>query len=189
LLIGAAVLAAVVAVTIIRPIGPKVTPPAGAPSTTRCPNQTAPADSITLGEWQDAVRCLVNGERVRRHLRPLSFDRRLARAGRHHAASMDAHDYFSHTEPSGSTVRDRAFAFDYAPGIGTWKVGEDLGWVSGSKATPRSTVQAWMNSPTHRRQILTRSYRNVAIAAVRGAPSPSGSEAGSVTVAAEFGHR
>ena len=185
----AVLLLAGLAVTIVRPFGTKVTPRAVAPSAGRCPNQTAPPDSISVAEWEGAVLCLVNAQRANHGLRPLQLDRRLARAGAHHAGSMDAGDYFSHTEPNGSTVKQRAFKFNYLPGEGRWQVGEDLGWGHGGGATPRAMVQAWMDSPAHRREILTRSYRNGAVAAVRGAPESGAPEAGALTAAAEFGHR
>ena len=186
----AVLLLAGLAVTVLRaPIGPKVTPPAAAPSAGRCPNQTAPPDAISVAEWQNSVLCLVNAQRSNHGLRPLQLDRRLARAGAHHATNMDRGDYFSHTEPNGSTVKQRAFKFNYLPGEGRWQVGEDLGWGRGGGATPRAIVQAWMDSTAHRREILTRSYRNGAVAAVRGAPASGASESGALTVAAEFGHR
>ena len=47
-----------------------------------------------------------------------------------------------------------------------WTLGENLAWGTGSLSTPRGAVEAWMNSPGHRANLLKRRYRDVGIGIV-----------------------
>ena len=184
----AAVLFGVLAFTIIRPFGTTVTPPASAPSSARCPNQTAEPSSISQGQYTQAVICLVNYERVTHGLQPLRMNARLGNASYGHAADMRTHNYFAHVSPAGSTPKARDFRAHYLPGIGRWKIGEDLAWGGGTGGTPRSIVSAWMHSTVHRHEILTAGYRDIGVGVARG--SPAGADSSNVmTVDAGFGHR
>jgi uncharacterized protein YkwD len=187
-LIGSAVLAAVLALTVIPRLGPRVTPPAGAPSSGRCPNQTADPTTISTAQLAGAIACLVNHERSSHGLTRLQANVNLHNAAYGHSVDMRRRNYFSHVSPSGSTVRTRAFRSNYLPGDGRWKVGEDLAAGRGSGASPRAIVSSWMNSPPHRREILTSSYRNIGIGISRGSPRGA-DEPGTVTITANFGHR
>jgi uncharacterized protein YkwD len=51
-----------------------------------------------------------------------------------------------------------------------WSLGENIAWGSGAKASPKAIVSAWMASPPHRRNILTRKYRRIGIGVATGAP-------------------
>ena len=184
----AAVLLGVLAFTIIRPFGTTVTPPASAPSTARCPDQTAEPTSISQSQYTKAVICLVNYERATHGLQTLRMNARLGNAAYGHAADMRTHDYFAHVSPSGSTPKSRDFRAHYLPGIGRWRIGEDLAWGAGNGGTPRAVVQAWMHSTVHRHEILTASYRDVGVGVARG--SPTGADSPNVvTIDAGFGHR
>ena len=50
-------------------------------------------------------------------------------------------------------------------------IGENLAWGTGALATPASIMQAWMNSPGHRENILDPEYREIGIGVVAGNPS------------------
>jgi uncharacterized protein YkwD len=65
-------------------------------------------------------------------------------------------------------------------------VGENLAWATGTDATPRQLVVAWMASPGHRRNVLEPTFRDVGIGVAAGTPAagPDG-----VTVTTEFGVR
>jgi uncharacterized protein YkwD len=64
-------------------------------------------------------------------------------------------------------------------------MGENLGWGSGSLATPRAMVRSWMNSPGHRANILRPTFTEVGIAVVTRTPRGIGG----ATYATEFGRR
>ncbi len=55
------------------------------------------------------------------------------------------------------------------PGAG-WRAGENLGWGTGPRATPRALVDAWLESSGHRRILLGSEYRELGIGVVGGVP-------------------
>jgi uncharacterized protein YkwD len=97
---------------------------------------------------------------------------------------MVSRGFFEHTTPSGVTMVDRIMATRYAsPRVG-WAFGENLAWGTGSLATPRSIMKAWMDSPGHRTNVVRRAYREIGIGVVTGVPSDR--DAGA-TYTADFG--
>ena len=100
---------------------------------------------------------------------------------------MNRRNYFDHTSRGGSSFVDRIKRAGYLRGARSWSVGENLAWGSGSHATARSIVRAWMNSPGHRANILNGRFREIGIGITRGAPVP-GVHNGA-TYATSFGSR
>ena len=88
-----------------------------------------------------------------------------------YAQDLVAGSYFSHTGRDGSGVRDRIERTGYLAGDGDWLIGENLAWGTGALATPGSIMQAWMNSPGHRENILNPEYREIGIGIVTGNPA------------------
>jgi uncharacterized protein YkwD len=99
---------------------------------------------------------------------------------------MVAKGYFDHTSPSGSTMVDRILAASYVRPDQGWLLGENLEWGTGSMATPRGALDAWMNSPGHRANILKRGYRHMGIGIELGTPTGRGN---GVTITVDFGAR
>jgi len=124
----------------------------------------------TLGRLEAVTLCLLNGERADHGLAPLATDGQLARAAERHASDMVAKSYFAHEGQDGSTVRDRIGDTGYIPTSGRWVVGENLAWGTGALATPKSIVNAWMNSPGHRANVLHPDYREIGFGIVLGNP-------------------
>jgi uncharacterized protein YkwD len=150
-----------------------------------CADQTLAPAPATLGAMAAAQLCLLNGERADAGLPPLKLDALLSAAAQAYAADLVAGQYFSHTGRDGSTIRSRLDAAGYLPRNGGWAIGENLAWGTGALATPASIMQAWMNSPGHRENILNAEYREIGIGVVPGNPS-TGSGAGA-TYANAFG--
>lgn len=117
-----------------------------------------------VGLVRTATLCLINRERVARGERPLRPNARLRRAAQGHTESMAFGDYFEHVGPSGDTPlgRMRSAGYIYSSRIG-FEVGENIGWGTLWKATPRAIVAAWMASPAHRANILDPRFRDTAI--------------------------
>lgn len=94
---------------------------------------------------------LVNEERQKRHLEPLRLAQDL-----NDAAMIRAEEcvrYFSHTRPDGSsfhTVMRNPYQM----------AGENL---SAGRPTAKATVDAWMDSPGHRENILNPDYRELGV--------------------------
>jgi uncharacterized protein YkwD len=132
-----------------------------------------------------ATLCVLNAERARHNLRPLRLNRKLSRAARRHSRAMALHNFFSHTSRSGASFVDRIRSTGYLSGARSWAVGENIAYGSGSRSTPRSIGRAWMNSPPHRANILSSSYRAIGIGIASGTP---GSQGGG-TYTTDFGRR
>ena len=139
----------------------------------------------SLRAERSATLCLLNGERRKRHLKRLRFNHKLALAGLRHARDMVQNQYFSHDAPSGQDFVQRIMSTDYVPPAATWFLGENLAWGDHKASTPREIVRAWMASPEHKRNILTRGFREIGIAIVVGAPVDGVTQA--ATYATEFG--
>lgn len=119
-------------------------------------SQTASLSIMTplYMEWQTAA--LVNVERRAVGLPPLAWDNLLFTAARGHSDDMATHDYFSHTALNGSTPGDRITAAGYV-----WNTcGENI--AAGYQA-PEAVVEAWMNSPGHRANILNTSFCDIGV--------------------------
>ena len=80
---------------------------------------------------------------------------------------MVRHRYFAHDSRNGRSPFDRMRATHYVPRNASWWLGENIGWGSGSLAEPAAIVRAWMHSPPHRANILSRHFRDIGIGIVR----------------------
>ena len=139
------------------------------------------------GLARQALICEIERVRARRDLRHLDADDRLNKAARRHAADMVERHYFSHYSPGGADVADRARRTGYAKGECSWRLGEVLAWGVGGRSTAAATVRAWMDSPDHRRILVSNRYSDLGIWAVAGTPEqayPHG-----LTAAAVLGRR
>jgi uncharacterized protein YkwD len=134
-----------------------------------------------------ATLCLINRERRSRGLRPLRSSGTLAAAARGHSRDMVRRRYFSHTAPGGARVVQRIRRGGYLRSAKRWRLGENLGWGSGGDAAPRAMVRAWMNSPPHRKAILTASYRDAGVGVSLGLPLSAPGLGATYTV--DFGTR
>lgn len=139
------------------------------------------------GSGRRAILCLVNAERTSRGLRALRSNSALARAAARHSGDMVRRKYFSHDSPSGSSMLDRVRASGFIPRRGTWIVGENLAYGSGSLARPGAIVRSWMASPGHRANILQPRFRLMGIGIARGVPVRGVS--GGATYTTNFGAR
>jgi uncharacterized protein YkwD len=97
---------------------------------------------------------------------------------------------FTHSWPAngrlfGSWIRD----FYRASGYRSWMTGENLLWASPGFAAP-AAVQQWLDSPAHRRVMLTKSWRELGIGVVSATSAPGAYGGRDVQIAAaEFGMR
>jgi uncharacterized protein YkwD len=150
-----------------------------------CPNADQSAANATVSELAAGVRCLLNEQRAGGRRSAVAENSRLGTAATGHAADMVARHYFAHTSLGGATFVDRIRGTGYLPSRGGWSAGEILAWASGPLATPRGIVDAWMNSPEHRRILLDPRFSDVGVGVAFG--SPKASEGTAITVDADFG--
>lgn len=94
---------------------------------------------------------------------PLSRNAILDKSALAKANEMFAKQYFEHNSPSGETPAElvKSFGYDYIV------TGENL--ILGNFDSEYKLVEAWMNSPGHRANILNKRYTQVGLAVVKGA--------------------
>jgi uncharacterized protein YkwD len=96
----------------------------------------------------------VNKERTERNLIALNDNNKLQTAAQQKATDMIIRHYFSHTDPEGNYLWPRIVAQGYTPYL---QLGENLAIEFYST---ESLVAAWMNSPTHRANILNENFKD-----------------------------
>jgi uncharacterized protein YkwD len=161
----------------------------GASEARSCPGANTVPSALGAGAANHTTLCLLNAQRRAHGLNKLHANGRLHHAAAGYAQLMARRNFFSHVSPSGSTPLSRIKHARYLAGARSWTIGENLAWATGSLATPRATVRAWMNSPGHRANILNASFREIGIGVAKGAPVPVGAAARGATYATDFGRR
>lgn len=158
-----------------------------APAHETCKNESVVPRRDNLGAVGRATLCLVNRQRARHHLAPLTAQRTLSKVARRFAGLLVADRFFDHTTPNGTTMVDRIKHTSYlSGGLSSWYIGENIAYGTGVLATPKAIVKAWMHSPGHRANILDPHFREVGLGVAMGAPD--GSSAGA-TYVHDFGGR
>ena len=151
-----------------------------------CPDADLDATRARLSRIRKAILCLHNEIRAQHGLKGLRQNNRLRKAAVGHSRDMVRHDYFEHTTPKGVTMLDRILRSRYVREDQGWELGENLAWGTGAYGTPRGAIEAWMESPGHRENILRGAYRDVGIGVVVGVPGSKGLGA---TYTLDFGVR
>jgi uncharacterized protein YkwD len=146
-------------------------PRAGVGAGADCPNPDLAPSTANLAEIEAATLCLMNGERTDRGFAALRSNELLREASVDHSQDMVDNEYFAHETPSGVDVVARLRLVGYVTDTVQWWVGENLAWGSGARATPRAIVQAWLDSPGHRANLLSPLYQEVGAGVVYGTPS------------------
>lgn len=104
---------------------------------------------------------LTNASRQAFGLKPLSESLLLTQAAQAKAQDMLEHQYFAHNSPQGKTPWD----FIRATGYQYLVAGENLA-VNFTDA--ESVEQAWMNSPSHKANLLNKNYEEIGIGILSG---------------------
>lgn len=145
--------------------------------------------AATLRAARDATLCLLNRERAARRLKPLRLHKALDRVARAHSRDMVRRRFFDHESPDGRSPFDRMLATRYVPAKARWRLGENIAWGTLTLAQPAAIVQAWMESPGHRANILNGGFREIGIGIVIGVPVASAASGGQpgATYTTDFG--
>lgn len=102
-----------------------------------------------------------NQERTKANLPPLMENAELKEAARTKALNMFSENYWAHFAPSGKTpwdfITDSGYRFSYA--------GENL---AKNFTSSKDVVSAWMNSSTHKENLLNPKYKEIGIAVEDG---------------------
>lgn len=128
-------------------------------------SKKVPAFSNVLGLATDItvekLYSLTNEERAKISLPPLQMNSELSEAAAKKAAHMFQKDYWSHFSPDGKSpwdfIKQSGYQYEFA--------GENL---AKNFLFSKNVVDAWMNSPTHRENIVRKEYSEVGYAVVNG---------------------
>ena len=109
----------------------------------------------------DSLVALTNKEREANGVGSLTINAQLSQAAAQKAEDMLKNDYWAHNSPSGTTpwvfIKNSGYNYVYA--------GENL---AKGFSTSQEVVDAWMNSPSHRANMLSANYKDVGFAVVTG---------------------
>lgn len=133
-----------------------------------CPHSSDLPDRDRVDEGRSAVLCLLNQQRVAHGLPALAEDARLQAAAQAHAADMGQRHFYAHRDPDGVEPADRI----QRAGFKGRTTGENIAWGVGLSATPARIVDAWLDSPGHRKNILRSSFTRVGTGIGYDAPEP-----------------
>lgn len=126
------------------------------------PNLIYPGNKINIPNMNDTraaeaeVIRLVNIQRSKNGLQPLAANWQVGRVARYKSQDMINKHYFSHTSPTYGSPFNMMETF----GIKFSAAGENIAM---GQRTPAEVVNAWMNSPGHRANILNPSYTQLGV--------------------------
>jgi uncharacterized protein YkwD len=120
-------------------------------------------ESQVLGE--------LNAIRRRHGLVPLKLSQPLSTAADAHSRAMATHGFFAHESRDGTGFSTRVRRWYGPDGYRSWSVGENLLWSSGRPSAAQA-LKLWMESPGHRRNILTPAWREIGLSAVSVKAAP-----------------
>ena len=129
-----------------------------------------PASTATQAAQRDtslehAVIDAVNAVRAAHGLRPLTVSRGLRTTAYGHTNALAAAGVFQHESPDGTSFDRRVRRAYPSRGFSSWSVGENL--VFGSAPfSAEEAVKAWLDSPPHRRNLLSKTWREIGVGAV-----------------------
>ena len=126
------------------------------------PNQkiNIPTSDQNVLTYEKQVTDLVNKERTKRGLNPLTYDWELSRVARYKSQDMKDNNYFSHTSPTYGTPFQMMKSF----GITYKTAGEN---IARGYNIPESVVNGWMNSSGHRANILNSTYTRIGVGYIK----------------------
>jgi uncharacterized protein YkwD len=130
---------------------------------TACPGQSALTAPVAAQE--EAMRCMADFARARSGLGELAESEELDRSAHDKAEDVVRCDSFSHF----ACGREFTYWLRAVGYIGEqcWHAGENLAWGTGEYGSVRAIFRAWMNSPTHRHNILG-DYSQVGLGLITG---------------------
>ncbi|MFF4019814.1 CAP domain-containing protein [Streptomyces sp. NPDC001843] len=152
-----------------RPTAQVPAQPRTTPSRTagKAPVRTSAPAPVTVSAEAAAeaeVLKLVNEERAKVGCSALSANSSLTKLAEGFSADMAARGFFDHTDPDGATPWDRAAKAGIS-GLG----GEN---IARGQADAAAVMEAWMNSPGHRANILNCDFKTLGVGVHYGSGGP-----------------
>jgi hypothetical protein len=126
-------------------------------------SMTLASASIDANELMNRV----NNERTQRFIPALTTNTKLISAASSKASDMLKRSYFAHIDPDGKEVWPRIENAGYKPWI---TLGENLAMDFDNAP---ELVAAWMNSPSHRENIVNPKFEDQGLSSIAGSYAPS----------------
>jgi uncharacterized protein YkwD len=155
---------------------------AAAPPAAGADQQTKPRrTTASLSRYEQDVLRAVNDLRADWGRSRLTMSAGLTEAAEFHTARMLRRGFFEHEAPGEASFWHRVERFYPSAGYEYWAVGENLAYGSPS-LDPAEALHEWMQSPGHRKSLLSKAWREVGVAAVHveSAPGEYGGQAATV---------
>jgi uncharacterized YkwD family protein len=118
--------------------------------------QETQQEQSSLSAFEVEVAELTNQERAEQGLAPLQIDEELSSVAREKSRDMQANNYFDHNSPVYGSPFDMMGSY----GIDYRTAGEN---IAKGQRTPEEVVNAWMNSPGHRANILNGDFTHIGV--------------------------
>ncbi len=123
-------------------------------------NQNYKNSGSDFGGEEFEIYELINNRRNKSRLQPLNWDDDVAEVARRYSEEMARGNFFSHYDKRGRSVVDRANSF----GLKGWSsIGENLFFCEGYDVFSNLAVKGWLNSPTHRKNMLNPEWTTTGI--------------------------
>ena len=138
------------------PVVPDTPADPDTPDTPTVPDtpDTPTTPDVSLSAYAQEVVRLVNAERAKYGLSALTVDAKASQAAQVRASEQARS--FSHTRPNGTSC----FTALREAGVSYRTAGENIAY---GQRTPQEAVTAWMNSPSHRANILGSQYKQIGV--------------------------
>ncbi|MEJ7625183.1 MAG: CAP domain-containing protein [Pyrinomonadaceae bacterium] len=137
--------------------------PDGKPSTSKI------TPSASTSAFEKVAFDIINRRRAAQGLPALKWCDQVAAVARRHSEDMAEFQFFSHKGLDNKMVSDRADTL----GVGRWRaIGENIAFNRGYKDPIEKAVESWLDSPSHRRNMLDANWQDSAVGI---AVSPDGS--------------
>lgn len=119
------------------------------------------AKESSFDDWSRQIFELTNEEREKHNLIPLKWDDDLAAVAKAHCEDMIKRDFFAHNTPDGKTPFDRMKEAN----LSYWIAGEN---IAAGQHSPKAVLEEWMNSESHRKNILNPSFEYMGTSVIKG---------------------
>lgn len=125
--------------------------------------ESTQSSSVTQGDFASQVVQLVNAERAKAGLNALKTDTKVQQAAQ--VRAQEQAQSFSHTRPNGTSC----FTALKEAGVSYQGAGENIAY---GQKTPQEVMNGWMNSASHRQNILNAQFTTIGVgyAVVNGTP-------------------
>ncbi|MCC0698363.1 sporulation protein [Clostridioides sp. ZZV15-6383] len=119
-------------------------------------NNNSGSTNENFSAYQKEVVDLVNIERSKAGLNPLTLDSSISNVATKKSQDMIDNNYFSHNSPTYGSPFDMLKKF----GISYKTAGENIAMA---QKTPKEVVNAWMNSEGHRKNIMNPNFSKIGV--------------------------